>query len=90
MLLLFLFTWGWEEVYLGSSIQVFFQKQNILRNQNIPFKTKTINNSMRGLLNGLDSRGTSISRGLISSQDFYQIFVKKENAEYSKKLLRDN
>lgn len=82
-----LFLFGWEEVYMGTNMQEFFQKQNILRNQNMQFKTKTDSNSLRMSMNNLDGRSGALSRGGPALLDYYRIYVKSKDVEYAKELL---
>jgi hypothetical protein len=81
---------GWKEVYFGTNMQESFQKQNILRNQNIPFKTKTDSTSLRMSMNNLDGRSGALSRGGPALPDYYRIYVKNADVEYAKELLTKN
>lgn len=81
------FLWGWEEIYFSLDRQDFFQKQNILRSQNIGFKTKTDNNSLRMSMNNLNGRSAALSRGGPELKDYYRIYVKSKDVAYAKELL---
>lgn len=78
---------GWKEVYLGTNRDEFFQKQNILHKQQIKFKTKRDNDSIRMAMNNVGGRSAVLSRFGTSEKDRFQIFVKSKDAQYAKELL---
>ncbi|MDF1495164.1 hypothetical protein [Caproiciproducens sp. CPB-2] len=82
-----LFDLGWQELYVSMDYQDYLEKQSLLRNANILFKTKIQNNSFRVSLNNLDGRNASLSRGAPAIQDYYRILVKKQDYDYAKHIV---
>ena len=76
------------EIYFSLDRQEFFQKQNILRSENIGFKTKIDNNSLRMSMNNLNGRSVALSRGGGADlKDYFRIYVKSKDVELAKELL---
>ncbi|WP_444659370.1 hypothetical protein ACRQV7_02840 [Caproiciproducens sp. R2] len=82
-----LFDLGWQELYVSMDYQDYLEKQSLLKNANILFKTKIQNNSLMVSLNNLDGRNASLSRGAPAIQDYYRILVKKQDYDYAKHLI---
>ena len=82
-----LFDLGWQELYVSMNYQDYLEKQSLLKNANILFKTKIQNNSLRLSSSNLNGRSVSLSRGAPAIQDYYRILVKKQDYDYAKHLV---
>lgn len=73
---------NWREVYFTSEMEKFFTAKNLLNEQEIPYKTDVINNSLR--LYG--NKSPALCRD-DNVKDYYKILVKKKDAVQAKHLL---
>lgn len=83
----------WQEVFFGTDPEQFFRCQNLLRDNRIPFKTKTSNRAFREAMNNLDGRSSALTRVRplqSGSGDEYRILVDRRDAQAAEFLLRSN
>lgn len=70
----------WREIYSTQELEKLYKVKNLLDENKIIYKTKTINNNLRLSMNNLNGRGVALSRtGQV--RDFYRILVLEEDKE---------
>lgn len=76
----------WREIYSTQELERLYKVKNLLDENNIIYKTKTINNNLRLSMNNLNGRGVALSRtGQV--RDFYRIFVLEKDKEQALYVL---
>lgn len=88
-----LFFSRWQEVFFGTDSEQFFRCQNLLRDNGIPFKTKTTSRAFREAMNNSGRQNPYLTRIRplgTGSGDEYRILVDKQDAHAAEFLLRSN
>jgi len=79
---------GWHEIYVSTNKNDFDQAIKKLDDHKIGYRVKTKNGDQRLSINNLDGRQIALMRGMGgTSNNFFYIYVKKQDVEYSKEYL---
>jgi len=79
----------WREIYSTQELEKLYKVKNLLDENKIIYKTKTINNNLRLSMNNLNGRGVALNRtGQV--RDFYRILVLEKDKERALYVLSKN
>jgi len=79
---------GWEEVYMGFSMDSYIKARNALADSGIPYRTKRSAHTGAWLGRGhMPQSAIIVGRHTDYTKQFY-LFVKKEHAEQARYLIR--
>ncbi len=79
---------GWEEVYMGFSMEDFIKARDAVTRAGMPYKRKLFAHAGAWLGHGSAIRSNAIIGSHTDYTKQYRLFVRKEDAEQARYLIR--